>query len=196
MASVITPRRPSDPTPDEIEARKAEIRAKRPAEFDGQPVDYEREAYLASERDRQRRRRLAEKKARAEANRNLLQRETEPVDLETGPREMTKADICNVELLRFGDVDPMLDMVVDAAAAQHVAEDLNCRRGLGGIDPELFDVSDPLPFKAQKPFKPAAAFGVVGSCVVRNDPPSRPFPTPRGGPTWLHMASGRERPYT
>ena len=79
-----------------------------------------------------------------------------------GPREMTKADIANVEFLQMGDLDFALDAVVDAATAQNEMEDLNCRWTLGGIDPELFDVSDPLPFKAHKLFKPADAFGVVG----------------------------------
>ena len=60
----------------------------------------------------------------------------------------------------------VLEMAIDAAAARHAAEDLNCRWTLGG-DPDDFDLADhddestPPPFKAQRPFKPAGVFGIV-----------------------------------
>lgn len=82
MSSVISRRRHSDPTPAEIEARKAEIRAGILTEA----------AELYRQRD--------ERKARQQRR-----KAPEPVE----PKPMSKADICNVDIGSLFELNRGLD---------------------------------------------------------------------------------------
>ena len=151
------------PSQSEIEAETAKFRAKHLEDLANIPD--RREEFKARDRKRARKSREA-KRAKPQAADDYAPKYRVPVGPD-GPQPMSKADIANVELLRFGDVDDVLDMAIEAASAQHAAEDLNCRWTLGG-NPDDFDLADydddeptPPPFKAQRPFKPAGAFNVV-----------------------------------
>ena len=90
-------------------------------------------------------------KTEIQSNRELQQREvSEPADLETGPREMTKADICNVEFISARDLDDVFDGIIEAASFQHALEDCECRWNIADVDTDLMDLSDP---PSAKPFK-------------------------------------------
>ncbi len=67
-------------------------------------------------------------------------------------REMTKADIANVELISDDELCDAMGMLLDCVGYQTRANDLAARWELGDIDPELFDVSDEP--AAPEPFKP------------------------------------------
>ena len=86
--------------------------------------------------------------AKAAVNRVLQQHDqSEPVDLDDGPREMTKIDICNVEFISARDLDEVFDGIIEAASFQHALEDCECRWNIADVDTDMMDLSDPLPFK-------------------------------------------------
>jgi len=121
------------PTPAEIAASCAELDAKRLAEFDATA---------------KRRRGADRKKRKAKANRELQQPDqSEPVDLDNGPREMTKADICNVEFINSSDLDSIFDSLIESVSFQHALEDCECRWNIADVDPEQMDLSEPKPLR-------------------------------------------------
>jgi hypothetical protein len=174
MASVTT-RRPVDPTPAEIEARKAEIHAQRLAAFNAETPS-EDEHRL---RERLRVREYRQRKKLEAMNAELLASDdAEPLDLSPktisgkvpipagGPREMTRDDIANVEPLSMGDLDWFLDQLIEVASFQHAIDDVSGRWSTTDVDTDLMDLSEPapvprrdvVPFKAKlarKPFRSA-----------------------------------------
>lgn len=94
---------------------------------------------------RARKRRLLQKAE--EANPQLLQ--TDELQTFDGPREMTKADICNVEFISARDLDDVFDGIIEAASFQHALEDCECRWNVADVNHDLMDLSDPAPFKSK-----------------------------------------------
>lgn len=138
MASVTTRVPAYIPTPEQIAASCAELDAKRLAEFD---AGVERRKAF----HRKRKARKAER-----ANRELQQSElSEPLDLDNDPREMTKADICNVEFINSSDLDSIFDSLIESVSFQHALEDCECRWNIADVDPEQMDLSEPVPFKSR-----------------------------------------------
>jgi hypothetical protein len=78
----------------------------------------------------------------------LLQ--TDELQTIDGLREMTKADVCNVEFINASDLGSIFDSVIEAARIQHALEECECRWNLADVDADLMDLSDPVPFKSPR----------------------------------------------
>jgi len=153
MASVYTP------SPLEIEATTAELREKHLERKRNEPQRAEQRGLV---RERMRQRRKAERIAESGPSLNYFDNrsafgpfKTTPTD---GPREMTKADICNVSLIEDHELCDAMGMLLDCVGLQTRANDIAGRWTIGGIDPELFDVSDVPPLKSEHacvPFRSA-----------------------------------------
>jgi hypothetical protein len=136
MASVYTRVPAYVPTQEEIEARKAEINAKRLTAFD--------EAADAERREESRiRTRLWRQRMKA-ALKTVCGKVPVGPD---GPQEMTKADICNVEFINARDLDDIFDGIIEAASFQHALEDCECRWNVADVDHDLMDLSDLTPMR-------------------------------------------------
>jgi len=146
MATVTKARTSYLPTPEEIAAGCDEAQKRRLKKFD---VD------TAKERARERSRKRREQRR---ANRLLQQADqAEPVDLEGGPREMSKEDICNVEFINSSDLDSIFDSLIESVSFQHALEDCECRWNAADVDPDQMDLSDPKPFKGKRDVLPFRA---------------------------------------
>lgn len=169
MATILSSRRPADPTPHEIEERKAEIlalRKSKPAETEEQAEERRRRGCVRVRQYRQRKKAetadptLDEYEALAASadSRGVLSyyninRGTQPPyhDLDHFEQvEMGPDDVANVEFLGFGDLDAVLDDIINATEAQHDLEDRLCVWSLRAVDPEIEDVAEPLPFKGRR----------------------------------------------
>jgi hypothetical protein len=138
------------PTRSEIEAQTADFRARKLQELADLPDP------KATERRINRERLVKSRKAEIEAKRRRS------FESAADAQPMSKADICNVEFIDSRDLDSVFDDLIETASFQHALEDCECRWGIADVDPDMMDLSDPPPFKGQKPFKPSGAFGVVG----------------------------------
>ena len=145
------------PTRSEIEAQTADFRARKLEDLANLPDPAETERRSNREKLRkQRRAQIEAVEAKVEAKRRRS------FESKADAQPMSKADICNVEFINSSDLDSVFDDVIEAASFQHALEDCECRWNIADVDPDMMDLSDPPPFKAQKPFKPSGAFGVVG----------------------------------
>jgi len=145
------------PTPEEIAEHTGNFRARKLEALANQPDPAETERRIAREKLRKQRRaeiEAAEAKIEAKRRRSF--------ESAADAQPMTKADICNVEFIDSQDLDSVFDDLIEAASFQHALEDGECRWNIANVDTDLMDLRDPPPFKAQKPFKPSGAFGVVG----------------------------------
>jgi hypothetical protein len=119
-----------EPSPEEIATKAAELRAKRPAPFDPEGADARERRKLAAEQLRQQR--VEEMEAARLARIAASFAEPGPDDYSPkyrvpvpkgGPREMSKADICNVELPSDADLCPLFEQVVNGFAETFDAMD-------------------------------------------------------------------------
>lgn len=145
------------PTAAEIEAQTADFRARKLEDLANLPDPAE--AQRRSNREKLRKQcrvqiEAAEAKIEAKRRRSF--------ESATDAQPMSKADICNVEFIDSRDLDSVFDDLIETASFQHALEDCVCRLNIADVDPDMMDLSDPPPFKGQKPFKPSGAFGVVG----------------------------------
>ena len=62
---------------------------------------------------------------------------------------MTKSDICNVEFIKASDLDSIFDLLIESVSFQHALEDCECRWNVADVDPDMMDLSDPVPFKSR-----------------------------------------------
>jgi hypothetical protein len=145
------------PTRSEIEAQTAEFKQRKLEALANLPDPAETERQ--SNREKLRKRRRAEIEA-AEAK--IEERRRLSFESAADAQPMSREDICNVEFIDSRDLDRVFDDLIEAASFQHALEDCECRWNIADVDPDMMDLSDPPPFKGQKPFKPSGAFGVVG----------------------------------
>ena len=145
------------PTAAEIEAQTADFRARKLEDLANLPAPAETERRTNREKLRKRRRAQFEAvEAKIEAKRRRS------FESAADAQPMSREDIANVEFINSSDLDPVFDSLIEAASFQHALEDGECRWNIADVDPDMMDLSDPPPFKGQKPFKPSGAFGVVG----------------------------------
>lgn len=145
------------PTRSEIEAQTASFRAQKLEALANLPDP------KATERRINRERLVKSRKAEIEAAEAKIEaKRRRSFESAADAQPMSREDICNVEFINSRDLDSVFDDVIEAASFQHALEDGECRWGIADVDTDLMDLSDPPPFKAQKPFKPHGAFGVVG----------------------------------
>lgn len=148
MAKLLAPK--YIPTPEEIEAAKAEIDARRLEQWDRSHPQSEAARERARLRVRARRARLKLESANCtlqECDLSLQLDRAALIDAFTadalGLREMTARDIANVEFIDSRDLDEVFDSLIEAVSFQYDLEDCECRWNIADVDADMMDLSDP-----------------------------------------------------